>query len=166
MNTTETGQPLAVLSSEGLGVLLAGAKERRTIWSHLQGAPFAIRRFTTRPPLVDGAAYGVEMIERRKVPDRRSPAHRSDDMTGLCTVRDAAAIMLKVKTAVCEMYFHHEGKKWNVEIRILRAEDEPKTPNVGAERPQTAAQQPEYVQNETAVCGHFERRVRPGGGEA
>lgn len=101
-------------------------KERREIWSHLGGQPFAIRRFTTRPPLTEGAAYGAEMVERRKLPDRRHPAQKSDDMTGLCTVRDAAALMFEKKSDVLEMCFLHEGKKWNVEIRILRAEDERK----------------------------------------
>ena len=46
-------------------------KERRKIWKHLKGEPFAIRRFSTRFPIIEGAAYGTEMVERRKLPDRR-----------------------------------------------------------------------------------------------
>lgn len=45
--------------------------ERRERWSHLPGAPFAIRRFVTRLPIVEGAAYGTNMKERRILSDRR-----------------------------------------------------------------------------------------------
>lgn len=46
-------------------------KERRKIFDHVEGKPFAIRRFTTWPPLIDGAAYGTEMVERRTLRGRR-----------------------------------------------------------------------------------------------
>ena len=49
--------------------------ERRERYFHLEkddGKPmFAIRRMMVRYPLIEGAAYGTEMIERRKV-NRRS----------------------------------------------------------------------------------------------
>ena len=45
--------------------------ERRKVWAHLEGSPFAIRRFVVRKPLTEGAAYGIERIERRKLRDRR-----------------------------------------------------------------------------------------------
>jgi hypothetical protein len=32
--------------------------------------------------------------------------------------------MFESKSDVCEMYFRHGGKEWNVELRILRAEDD------------------------------------------
>ena len=47
-------------------------KERRKVWSHFKGAPFSIRRFTNMPPMIEGAAYGTEMVERRVLPDRRA----------------------------------------------------------------------------------------------
>ena len=50
-------------------------KERRKVWSHLKGAPFSIRRFTSIPPMIEGEAYGAEMVERRVFPGRRSPTH-------------------------------------------------------------------------------------------
>ena len=43
------------------------------------------------------------------------------DRTGLCTVRDTVAFMFKEKADVMEMCFWHEGKEWNVELRILTA---------------------------------------------
>ncbi len=45
--------------------------ERRKIWAHLDGKPFAIRRLVINHPLVKGAAYGTQMVERRVLADRR-----------------------------------------------------------------------------------------------
>jgi hypothetical protein len=45
--------------------------ERRAKFHDLPGSPFAFRRFETHPPLVEGAAYGTSMVERRTVKDRR-----------------------------------------------------------------------------------------------
>jgi hypothetical protein len=45
--------------------------ERRAKFHDLPGSPFAFRRFATHPPLVEGAAYGTSMVERRTVKDRR-----------------------------------------------------------------------------------------------
>ena len=47
----------------------------------------------------------------------------SEDATGLGTVRDTVSFMFEKKTDWMEMYFQHEGKKWNIEIRITRIED-------------------------------------------
>ncbi len=44
------------------------------------------------------------------------------DTTGLCTIREAAQYMFDSKANKCEMYYVHEGKEWNIELRILRAE--------------------------------------------
>ncbi len=59
----------ASVSTAGLGGAWDGM-ERREVWAHL-GGMFAIRRTATRHPLVEGAAYGTEMVERRVIPDRR-----------------------------------------------------------------------------------------------
>ena len=82
-------------------------------------------------PLVvsDYGYIDMKSVERRKLPDRSQPAQKNDDMTGPCTVRDAAAFMFAKKSDVMEMYFRHEGKEWNVELRILRVEDQAKTHN-------------------------------------
>jgi hypothetical protein len=45
--------------------------ERREMLAHL-GGMFAIRRFVAWSPMTEGAAYGTEMVERRKLPDRRT----------------------------------------------------------------------------------------------
>lgn len=45
--------------------------ERRGIYEHLPTKPFVIRRFVEQAPWIEGAAYGCEMVERRKIPDRR-----------------------------------------------------------------------------------------------
>lgn len=51
--------------------------ERRKLWGYVDGDSSkpvaAIRRYVTRPPLIDGAVYGKEMLERRVLPDRRKP---------------------------------------------------------------------------------------------
>jgi hypothetical protein len=46
------------------------------------------------------------------------------ELAGLCTVREVVSLMFEKQTDVMEMFFRHEGKEWNVEIRILRAKDE------------------------------------------
>lgn len=222
---------------------LWNGKERRKIWSHLKGKPFAFRRFGVKHPLIEDAAYGTEMVERRVLPDRRgavSPAPTSEpiadkiaaiidsdsddfkmglasgrrhagisdvlgqiakgmilqrkarmelraemeaagvkfgddaappaptfdvwwkdneqrysddalhmseyhmasvvwdaalnakappmdgltgDNTGTRSVRDATAFMIENKTDVMEMYYQHEGKRINVELRILKVEN-------------------------------------------
>ena len=66
-------------------------------------------------------AAGVEFSYERE---------SDEDRTGLCTVRDAVSFMFENKTDVMEMYFRHEGREWNVEICILRAEEDAETPNV------------------------------------
>lgn len=56
------------------GMLIPGRsnmEERRKVWAYLKGSPFAIRRMAIKYPLTEGAAYGTEMVERRKLPDRR-----------------------------------------------------------------------------------------------
>lgn len=59
------------------------------------------------------------------------------ETTGLCTVRDAVALMFENKSDVMEMYYRQGGKEWNIELRILRAvdEDTDKTPNDGVQWP-------------------------------
>lgn len=52
--------------------------ERREIYAHLPTKPFAIRRLAVHAPMVEGAAYGYEMVERRKVPDRRKKADKAN----------------------------------------------------------------------------------------
>jgi len=42
---------------------------------------------------------------------------------GLYTLRDAVARMFDAKSDTMEMYFIRDGKKWNIELRILQAED-------------------------------------------
>ena len=56
--------------------------ERRKIWAHLKGQPFAIRRFVVRTPLIEGAAYGTQMVERRVLSDRRARFISVDEYAG------------------------------------------------------------------------------------
>lgn len=42
------------------------------------------------------------------------------DTTGLCTVRGAVASMLEANVELMEMFFQHQGKGINVEIKITR----------------------------------------------
>lgn len=46
-----------------------------------------------------------------------------DDATGLCTVRDAAALQHAAGLPVNELAFQHDGKWWNVGIHILKVVD-------------------------------------------
>lgn len=45
------------------------------------------------------------------------------DNTGTRSVRDATAFMIENKTDVLEMFYQHEGKRINVELRILKVGD-------------------------------------------
>lgn len=59
--------------------------ERRKLWEGLSipYAPvFAIRRWSTHPPLIEGAAYGTQMVERRVLPDRRARFIPADEYAG------------------------------------------------------------------------------------
>lgn len=47
------------------------------------------------------------------------------DECGAMSVRDAVAHIMKRKADVLEMFYQHEGKRINVELRILKAEDAP-----------------------------------------
>ena len=45
------------------------------------------------------------------------------DTSGLCTVREFAQHVHEAGAAESELYFEHEGRRWNVELRITRVVD-------------------------------------------
>lgn len=70
-----------------------------------------------------------DVIEKIKAEILRAPIP-NEDRTGLCTVREVAAMILESDPHPIEQYrnmmemcFFHEGKWLNVEIRVTRVSD-------------------------------------------
>lgn len=51
------------------------------------------------------------------------PIDAAADRTGLCTVREFAQYAHEAGETTSEMSFQHEGRQWNVELRITRVVD-------------------------------------------
>ena len=148
MNSTEAGQPLGLGSSEGLGV--TGCEERMKC---IDPDMVTDEMIAVGGALLSRLLYSYDVVggwpDDEVLPDvframlSAAPVHGAPttalqqalsdgkDTSGLCTVREFAQYVHEAGAAESELYFDHEGRRWNVELRITRVVDV--TPNVRVE---------------------------------
>lgn len=64
------------------------------------------------------AAWAAWQEATRRASAREAALANGDDATGLCTVRDAAVMLLDSGEPVLEMVFVHEGRRLTVELQV------------------------------------------------